>query len=297
MYMNYNREIRKIINDKFKGYMTYGFFEENLLNDNIPEQDREKMMKIFDTTLKMTSYSDLYSKLALMQKCNTLTESDNELFEELKDISSFEELDEKFYSSKKLFSISIGEMIDFYGSSAFHKILRMKCLDEKDVANIKKINTLFDYDLESYNKDVDAKYMAKKVILNRNLEYSFSDLTLESAIFLHTLLLVDNKNAQKLLLELIKNNIMVVGYEEEINQIKQNKEIEEKIESDNYSLKYVEEYLNHNEISKLPFDLIAEMVFGNILFYQLKFDDSKLNVTKEKEKMLKYVNNYKIKDE
>lgn len=295
--MNYNRKIRKIINDKFKEYMIYGEFEENLLNDNIPEQDKEKMMKIFNTTLKMTSYSDLYSKLALMQKCNTLTESDNELFEAIKDISSFEEFDEKFCSSKELFFIAIREMLDFYDSSAFHKILRMKCLDEKDILHIKKVNTLFDYDLESYNKDVDAKYMAKKVILNRNLEYSFSDLILESTIFLHTLLLVDNKNAQKLLLELIKNNIMVVGYEEEINQIMPNMEIEEKIESDNYNLKYVEKYLNHNEISKLPFDLIFEMVFGNILFYQLKFDDSKLNVTKEKEKMLEYVNEYKIKDE
>lgn len=295
--MNYNREIRKIINDKFKEYMTYGVFEENLFKDNIPAQDKEKMLEIFDTMLKMTSYSDLYSKFALMQKCNTLTEFDNELFEVLKDISSYEELDEKFYSSKELFSLAINEMINFYNSSAFHKILRMKCLDEKAVLNIKKINTLFNYDLQSYDKDVDAKYMAKKVILSTNLEYSFSDLALESAIFLHTLLIVDNKSAQKILLELIKNNIMVVAYEEKINQIKPNKEIEEKIESDNYNLKYIEKYLNYKKISKLPFDLIIEMVFGNILFYKLECDISKLNVTKDKEKMLEYVNKYKIKDE
>lgn len=48
------------------------------------DTDEDKIAKVFDTMLKMTAYNDLYSKYALMQECNTLSEFDSEVFEMLK---------------------------------------------------------------------------------------------------------------------------------------------------------------------------------------------------------------------
>lgn len=203
--MNYNKEMRKSINR----------LNENLKNNFVPnlykdgafcikakgslDTDKGKMAKVFDTMFKITAYNDLYSKYALMEKCNTLSDFDGEVFEMLKNISSFDEFNDKISSSKELFSLAMKEMIEFNKSSAFHKILRRKCLSENDIDNIKRINTLFDSDLESYNKDVDAKYIGKKVLSCMNSRYPIVDLLNESAIFLHTLLLVDKKSAEKII--------------------------------------------------------------------------------------------------
>lgn len=151
--MNYNKEVRKSINrlnENFKNtfgpnlYMD-GSFDINF--DGSLDTDEDKIAKVFDTMLKMTAYNDLYSKYALMQKCNTLSEFDSEVFEMLKSISSFDEFNDKISSSTELFSLAMKEMIEFYNSSGFHKILRRKYLNENDIDNIKRINTLFDSDL------------------------------------------------------------------------------------------------------------------------------------------------------
>ena len=82
--MNYNKEVRKSINrlnENFKNtfgpnlYMD-GSFDINF--DGSLDTDEDKIAKVFDTMLKMTAYNDLYSKYALMQKCNTLSEFDSE---------------------------------------------------------------------------------------------------------------------------------------------------------------------------------------------------------------------------
>ena len=72
--------------------------------DGSLDTDEDKIAKVFDTMLKMTAYNDLYSKYALMQKCNTLSEFDSEVFEMLKNISSFDEFNDKISSSTELFS-------------------------------------------------------------------------------------------------------------------------------------------------------------------------------------------------
>ena len=51
-----------------------------------------------------------------------------------------------------------------------------------------------------------------------NSRYPIVDLLNESAIFLHTLLLVDKKSAEKIILEMIKNSVLVVNYMEKTNE-------------------------------------------------------------------------------
>ena len=154
--MNYNKEVRKSINrlnENFKNTFGPNLYMDGSFDikfDGSLDTDEDKIAKVFDTMLKMTAYNDLYSKYALMQKCNTLSEFDSEVFEMLKNISSFDEFNDKISSSTELFSLAMKEMIEFNKSSAFHKILRRKCLSENDIDNIKRINTLFDSDLESY---------------------------------------------------------------------------------------------------------------------------------------------------
>lgn len=88
--MNYNKEVRKSINrlnENFKNtfgpnlYMDGSF--DIKFNGSL-DTDEDKIAKVFDTMLKMTAYNDLYSKYALMQECNTLSEFDSEVFEMLK---------------------------------------------------------------------------------------------------------------------------------------------------------------------------------------------------------------------
>ena len=246
--------------------------------------------------LKMTAYNDLYSKYALMQKCNTLSEFDSEVFEMLKNISSFDEFNDKISSSTELFSLAMKEMIEFYNSSGFHKILRRKCLNENDIDNIKRINTLFDSDLESYNKDVDAEYIGKKVSSCMNSKYSVEDLLDESAIFLHTFLLLDKKSAEKILLEMIKNNVLIINYMEKMNELYNDELLTVEVESDNYNLEYVKKYLENHDIDKLPYDLIYQINANNVIFYKLNSENYNISVSDDKEKILDSVKKYELKD-
>lgn len=300
--MNYNKEMRKSINR----------LNENLKNNFVPnlykdgafcikakgslDTDEDKIAKVFDTMLKMTAYNDLYSKYALMQKCNTLSEFDNEVFEMLKNISSFDEFNDKISSSTELFSLAMKEMIEFYNSSVFHKILRRKCLNENDIDNIKRINTLFDYDLESYNKDVDAEYIGKKVSSFMNSKYSVEDLLDESAIFLHTLLLIDKKSAEKIILEMIKNNVLAVNYMEKSNELYKDEFLAMGVERDNYNLGYVKKYLENHDIAKLPYDLIYQLNANNVIFYKLNNGICNVSISEDKGKILDSVKKYELKD-
>ena len=281
--MNYNKEMRKSINR----------LNENLKNNFVPnlykdgafcikakgslDTDKGKMAKVFDTMLKITAYNDLYSKYALLEKCNTL--------------SDFESPD--FFS---LLSLAMKEMIEFNKSSAFHKILRRKCLSENDIDNIKRINTLFDSDLESYNKDVDAKYIGKKVLSCINSKYSIVDLLSESAIFLHTLLLVDKKSAEKIILEMIKNSVLVVNYMEKTNEFYKDEFLAMGVECDNYDLGYIKKYLENHDINKLPYDLIYQINANNVIFNILKNEICNISVSEDKGKILDSVKKYELKD-
>lgn len=260
------------------------------------DTDKGKMAKVFDTMFKITAYNDLYSKYALMEKCNTLSDFDGEVFEMLKNISSFDEFNDKISSSKELFSLAMKEMIEFNKSSAFHKILRRKCLSENDIDNIKRINTLFDSDLESYNKDVDAKYIGKKVLSCMNSKYSIVDLLSESAIFLHTLLLVDKKSAEKIILEMIKNSVLVVNYMEKTNEFYKDEFLAMGVECDNYDLGYIKKYLENHDINKLPYDLIYQINANNVIFNILKNEICNISVSEDKGKILDSVKKYELKD-
>ena len=300
--MNYNKEVRKSVNrlnENFKNTFGPNLYMDGSFDikfDGSLDTDEDKIAKVFDTMLKMTAYNDLYSKYALMQKCNTLSEFDSEVFEMLKNISSFDEFNDKISSSTELFSLAMKEMIEFYNSSVFHKILRRKSLNENDIDNIKRINTLFDYDLESYNKDVDAEYIGKKVSSCMNSKYFVEDLLDESAIFLHTFLLIDKKSAEKILLEMIKNNVLIINYMEKMNELYNDKLLTVEVESDNYNLKYVKKYLENHDIDKLPYDLIYQINANNVIFYKLNSEIYNISVSDDKEKILDSVKKYELKD-
>ena len=95
-----------------------------------------------------------------------------------------------------------------------------------------------------------------------NSRYPIVDLLNESAIFLHTLLLVDKKSAEKIILEMIKNSVLVVNYMEKTNEFYKDEFLAMGVECDNYDLGYIKKYLENHDINKLPYDLI----------YQIKFD-------------------------
>ena len=300
--MNYNKEVRKSVNslnENLKNTFGSNLYMDGSFDikfDGSLDTDEGKMAKVFDTMLKMTAYNDLYSKYALMEKCNTLSEFDGEVFEMLKNISSFDEFNDKISSSKELFSLAMTEMIEFYNSSVFHKILRRKCLSENDIDNIKRINTLFDSDLESYNKDVDAEYIGKKVSSCMNSKYSVEDLLDESAIFLHTLLLIDKKSAEKIILEMIKNNVLAVNYMEKSNELYKDEFLAMGVERDNYNLGYIKKYLENHDIAKLPYDLIFQLNANNVIFYKLNNGICNVSVSEDKEKILDSVKKYELKD-
>ena len=300
--MNYNKEVRKSVNrlnENFKNTFGPNLYIDGSFDikfDGSLDTDEDKIAKVFDTMLKMTAYNDLYSKYALMQKCNTLSEFDSEVFEMLKNISSFDEFNDKISSSTELFSLAMKEMIEFYNSSVFHKILRRKSLNENDIDNIKRINTLFDSDLESYNKDVDAEYIGKKVLSCMNSKYSILDLLNESAIFLHTLLLVDKKSAEKIILEMIKNSVLVVNYMEKTNDLYKDEFLAMGVECDNYDLGYIKKYLENHDINKLPYDLIYQINVNNVIFNISKNEIYNISVSDDKEKILDSVKKYELKD-
>ena len=300
--MNYNKEVRKSVNtlnENLKNTFGSNLYMDGSFDikfDGSLDTDEGKMAKVFDTMLKMTAYNDLYSKYALMQKYNTLSEFDSEVFEMLKNITSFDEFNDKISSSTELFSLAMKEMIEFYNSSVFHKILRRKCLNEKDIDNIKRINTLFDSDFESYNIDVDAEYIGKKVSFCMNSKYFVEDLLDESAIFLHTLLLIDKKSAEKIILEMIKNNVLAVNYMEKSNELYKDEFLAMGIERDNYNLGYIKKYLENHDIAKLPYDLIYQLNANNVIFYKLNNVICNVSVSEDKEKILDSVKKYEFKD-
>ena len=81
--------------------------------------------------------------------------------------------------------------------------------------------------------------LVKRYYLAWILNNSIVDLLSESAIFLHTLLLVDKKSAEKIILEMIKNSALVVNYMEKTNEFYKDEFLAMGVECDNYDLGYI----------------------------------------------------------
>lgn len=107
--MNYNKEMRKSINRLNENLKNN--FGPNLYKDGAfcikakgsLDTDEGKIAKVLDTMLKITAYNDLYSKYALMEKCNTLSDFDGEVFEMLKIYHLLTNLTIKFPLQKNYF--------------------------------------------------------------------------------------------------------------------------------------------------------------------------------------------------
>ena len=160
---NYNKKFRQSVNK------INGVAEKKIRftsSDNfiiIPKFDvSNEYFKVINKVQKMVCYSDLYTWLAFNKKCNTYINETN--FEILKSINSFDEWEHIFDQSMELYCETMKQVLNFCNSSAFHKILRIKCLSEDDIDQIEKISTIFYHDLEEYTVNVDVDYINDKIV-------------------------------------------------------------------------------------------------------------------------------------
>lgn len=298
--VNYNKEVRKCINNLNNNLIKnvgISLISDDVIieNDNLYNESN-KMDRVFSTIFKMTAYSDLYSKLALMQKCNKLSDEEFEIFELLKCVSSFDELLDLFKSSPILFSMAIKSMLEFYNSSFYHKILRIKNLNEKDINNIKRINTIFDSDLENYDIDIDADYISKKILKNLGPKHSFDELITDVTIFLHSLLLVDKNSAEKIVLQLIKNNILLINYMQELDEFNPEFDLKDSLEYDEENLKNIKNLLYKNNLDKISFDMIYNLLYNNLIYFQSSYDVNNVELSYENEELLEKIMKFELKD-
>ena len=137
----------------------------------------------------------------------------------------------------------------------------------------------------NYNKEVRKSINR----LNENFKNTFGPNLYMDGSF-------DKKSAEKILLEMIKNNVLIINYMEKMNELYNDKLLTVEVESDNYNLEYVKKYLENHDIDKLPYDLIYQINANNVIFYKLNSEIYNISVSDDKEKILDSVKKYELKD-
>lgn len=295
--MNINKKIREYINnadESFKEQMggcSLVDFDATIKMSQMNPflcNEGKKQANILDGLINATGYSDMYTSLILKQKTHYLTDAESICLDMLKKINSYDELQEMYQENSQMFFIAIKEMIGFYKSYAYHKILRMKCLSDEDIAQISKINTVFNQDLDEYNIDVTLDYIIKRILKFKDLGIDDEELLSDASEFITNMKLANEKCGKRLALRLIENSIKLLGLlpEELCNKCQ-----EIMLDSYKYGIEFLLDSLSFNsvksllnisirynsnkeKIDEIPLDDESKKLLNKIRKYELEMDEN-----------------------
>ena len=282
---NYNKKFRQSVNkinevaEKKLGFTS---------SDNfviVPKFDvSNEYFKVINKVQKMVCYSDLYTWLAFNKKCNTYINETN--FEILKSINSFDEWEHIFDQSMELYCETMKQVLNFCNSSAFHKILRIKCLSEDDIEQIEKINTIFYQDLEEYTVNVDVDYITDKIVKIMNSKNHTKDQILnESTEFISIIGKIDKRLYKKIMLELLKRDILVSNYV----QIYENNELGENLKGILAKLQLYENSDIKKYVDEIKFQHLKSLLYSSIFYAENKEEIDAKVILKENTKILEKI--------
>ena len=282
---NYNKKFRQSVNK------INGVAEKKIRftsSDNfiiIPKFDvSNEYFKVINKVQKMVCYSDLYTWLAFNKKCNTYINETN--FEILKSINSFDEWEHIFDQSMELYCETMKQVLNFCNSSAFHKILRIKCLSEDDIDQIEKISTIFYQDLEEYTVNVDVDYITDKIVKIMNSKNHTKDQILnESTEFISIIGKIDKRLYKKIMLELLKRDILVSNYV----QIYENNELGENLKGILAKLQLYENSDIKKYVDEIKFQQLKSLLYSSIFYAGNKEEIDAKVILKENTKILEKI--------
>ncbi len=282
---NYNKKFRQSVNK------INGVAEKKIRftsSDNfiiIPKFDvSNEYFKVINKVQKMVCYSDLYTWLAFNKKCNTYINETN--FEILKSINSFDEWEHIFDQSMELYCETMKQVLNFCNSSAFHKILRIKCLSEDDIDQIEKISTIFYQDLEEYTVNVDVDYITDKIVKIMNSKNHTKDQILnESTEFISIIGKIDKILYKKIMLELLKRDILVSNYV----QIYENNGLSENLRGILAKLQLYENSDITKYVDEIKFHHLKSLLNSSIFYEENKEEIDAKVILKENTKILEKI--------
>lgn len=284
---NYNKKFRQSVNK------INGVAEKKIKftsSDNfiiVPKFDvSNEYLKVINKVQKMVCYSDLYTWLVFNKKCNAITYIDEKNFEILKSINSFDEWEHIFDQSMELYCETMKQVLNFCNSSAFHKILRIKCLSEDDIDQIEKINTIFYQDLEEYTVNVDVDYITDKIIKMINSKnYTKDQILNESTEFISIIGKIDKRLYEKIMLELLKRDILVSNYV----QIYENNGLSENLRGILAKLQLYKNSNIKNYIEEIKFQHLKSLLNSSIFYEENKKEIDEKVILKENTKILEKI--------
>ena len=282
---NYNKKFRQSVNK------INGVAEKKIRftsSDNfiiIPKFDvSNEYFKVINKVQKMVCYSDLYTWLAFNKKCNTYINETN--FEILKSINSFDEWEHIFDQSMELYCETMKQVLNFCNSSAFHNILRIKCLSEDDIDQIEKISTIFYQDLEEYTVNVDVDYITDKIVKIMNSKNHTKDQILnESTEFISIIGKIDKRLYKKIMLELLKRDILVSNYV----QIYENNGLSENLRGILAKLQLYENSDITKYVGEIKFHHLKSLLNSSIFYEENKEEIDAKVILKENTKILEKI--------
>lgn len=282
---NYNKKFRQSVNK------INGVAEKKIRftsSDNfiiIPKFDvSNEYFKVINKVQKMVCYSDLYTWLAFNKKCNTYINETN--FEILKSINSFDEWEHIFDQSMELYCETMKQVLNFCNSSAFHKILRIKCLSEDDIDQIEKISTIFYQDLEEYTVNVDVDYITDKIVKIMNSKNHTKDQILnESTEFISIIGKIDKILYKNIMLELLKRDILVSNYV----QIYENNGLSENLRGILAKLQLYENSDITKYVDEIKFHHLKSLLNSSIFYEENKEEIDAKVILKENTKILEKI--------
>lgn len=284
---NYNKKFRQSVNK------INGVAEKKIKftsSDNfviVPKFDvSNEYLKVINKVQKMVCYSDLYTWFAFNKKCNAIPYIDEKKFEILKSINSFNEWEHIFDQSMELYCETMNQVLNFCNSSAFHKILRIKCLSEDDIDQIEKINTIFYQDLEEYTVNVDIDYITDKIIKIMNSKNHTKDQILnESTEFISIIGKIDRRLYKKIMLELLKRDILVSNYV----QIYENNGLSENLRGILAKLQLYENSNITKYVDEIKFQHLKSLLYSSIFYEENKEEIDETFILKENTKILEKI--------
>ena len=186
----------------------------------------------------------------------------------------------------ELYCETMKQVLNFCNSSAFHKILRIKCLSEDDIDQIEKISTIFYQDLEEYTVNVDVDYITDKIVKIMNSKNHTKDQILnESTEFISIIGKIDKRLYKKIMLELLKRDILVSNYV----QIYENNGLSENLRGILAKLQLYENSDITKYVDEIKFQHLKSLLNSSIFYEENKEEIDAKVILKENTKILEKI--------
>ena len=191
--------------ERFKIFSTpFSYVFENEDSYNIPN-----IAKFLSVTSKLQMFTDFYR----FNRYSNIVE--NRPSKDLSIIDSYEKIRKVFYQHD-LANVMFYALVNYEESSGYKKVLLDRCLNEKDIETLSKLNPFFQEEYEKSKIQIDLDFIKKHIgKWQKQFPNDEDESYVQSADFIMKLYKINKDDATAILSDLFRQDLGILDYKGE----------------------------------------------------------------------------------